>query len=63
MKNIVDDTTMVIRINKELLKYGLFSSIKVKVSKERVLLIGNVNHTKNDSKKKNSLTTQKLRKQ
>ncbi len=40
--NIVDDTTMVIRINKELLKHGLFSSIKVRVSEGRVLLIGNV---------------------
>ncbi|MCA4774316.1 BON domain-containing protein, partial [Wolbachia endosymbiont of Mansonella perstans] len=40
--NIVDDTTMVIRINKGLLKHGLFSSIKVKVSEGRVLLIGNV---------------------
>ena len=40
--NIIDDTTMVIRVNKELLKYGLFSSIKVKVSEGRVLLIGNV---------------------
>lgn len=40
--NIIDDTTMVIRINKGLLKHGLFSSIKVKVSEGRVLLIGNV---------------------
>ncbi|MGL9761331.1 MAG: BON domain-containing protein [Wolbachia sp.] len=40
--NIVDDTTMVIRINKVLLKHGLFSSIKIKVSEGRVLLIGNV---------------------
>ncbi|NUY39642.1 BON domain-containing protein [Wolbachia endosymbiont of Litomosoides brasiliensis] len=40
--NIVDDTTMAIRINKELLKHGLFSSIKVKVSEGRILLIGNV---------------------
>ncbi|MCA4775380.1 BON domain-containing protein [Wolbachia endosymbiont of Mansonella ozzardi] len=40
--NIVDDTTMVIRINKGLLKHGLFSAIKVKVSEGRVLLIGNV---------------------
>ncbi|QKX02792.1 BON domain-containing protein [Wolbachia endosymbiont of Litomosoides sigmodontis] len=40
--NIVDDTTMAIRINKELLKHGLFSSIKVRVSEGRVLLIGNV---------------------
>lgn len=45
--NIIDDTTIVIRINKELLKHGLFSSIKVKVSEGRVLLIGNVdNHEK-----------------
>jgi len=41
--NIVDDTTTVIRINKELLKHGLFSSISVKISEGRVLLIGNVN--------------------
>ncbi|MGL9731947.1 MAG: BON domain-containing protein [Wolbachia sp.] len=40
--NIVDDTTVVIRINKVLLKHGLFSSIKIKVSEGRVLLIGNV---------------------
>jgi osmotically-inducible protein OsmY len=40
--NIIDDTNMVIRINKGLLKHGLFSSIKVKVSEGRVLLIGNV---------------------
>ncbi|WP_174515830.1 BON domain-containing protein [Wolbachia endosymbiont of Cardiocondyla obscurior] len=40
--NIIDDTTMVIRINKVLLKHGLFSSIKVKVSEGRVLLIGSV---------------------
>ncbi len=40
--NIIDDTTMVIRINKGLLKHGLFSSIKVKVSEGRVLLIGSV---------------------
>lgn len=40
--NIVDDTTMIIRINKGLLKHGLFSSIKVKVSEGRALLIGNV---------------------
>jgi len=45
--NIIDDTTIVIRINKGLLKHGLFSSIKVKVSEGRVLLIGNVdNHEK-----------------
>lgn len=40
--NIIDDTSMVIKINKGLLKHGLFSSIKVKVSEGRVLLIGNV---------------------
>ncbi|MGL9732494.1 MAG: BON domain-containing protein [Wolbachia sp.] len=40
--NIVDDTTMIIRINRVLLKHGLFSSVKVKVSEGRVLLIGNV---------------------
>lgn len=40
--NIVDDTTTTIIINKELLKYGLFSSIKVKINEGRVLLIGNV---------------------
>ncbi len=40
--NIVDDTTIIIRINKELLKHGLFSPVKVKVSEGRVLLIGNV---------------------
>ncbi|WP_068652472.1 BON domain-containing protein [Wolbachia endosymbiont of Trichogramma pretiosum] len=45
--NVIDDTTIVIRINKGLLKHGLFSSIKVKVSEGRVLLIGNVdNHEK-----------------
>lgn len=45
--NIIDDTTIVIRINKGLFKHGLFSSIKVKVSEGRVLLIGNVdNHEK-----------------
>ncbi|WP_353287499.1 BON domain-containing protein [Wolbachia endosymbiont (group B) of Gerris lacustris] len=42
--NIIDDTTIVIRINKGLLKHGLFSSIKVKVSEGRVLLIGNVDN-------------------
>ncbi|WP_333023790.1 BON domain-containing protein [Wolbachia endosymbiont of Pentidionis agamae] len=40
--NTVDDTTLLIRINKELLKHGLFSSIRVKVSEGRILLIGNV---------------------
>ena len=40
--NTIDDTTMMIRINKGLLKHGLFSSIKVKISEGRVLLIGNV---------------------
>ncbi|WP_168464223.1 BON domain-containing protein [Wolbachia endosymbiont of Ctenocephalides felis wCfeT] len=40
--NIIDDTAMVIKINKGLLKHGLFSSIKAKVSEGRVLLIGNV---------------------
>ncbi|MBV0899251.1 MAG: BON domain-containing protein [Wolbachia endosymbiont of Fragariocoptes setiger] len=40
--NIVDDTSILIKINKELLKYGLFSSINVKVSEGRVLLMGNV---------------------
>ncbi|MDD9332009.1 MAG: BON domain-containing protein [Wolbachia sp.] len=40
--NIIDDTTMVIRINKGFLKHGIFSSVKVKVSEGRVLLIGNV---------------------
>lgn len=40
--NIIDDTSMVIRINKGLFKHGLFSSIRVKVSEGRVLLIGNV---------------------
>ncbi|MCV3769543.1 MAG: BON domain-containing protein [Wolbachia pipientis] len=40
--NIVDDTSLIIRINKGLLKHGLFSFVKVKVSEGRVLLIGNV---------------------
>ncbi|MDG7056087.1 MAG: BON domain-containing protein [Wolbachia endosymbiont of Meromenopon meropis] len=40
--NLVDDAAMTIKINKELLKHGLFSSIKVKISEGRVLLIGNV---------------------
>ncbi|MDN5247792.1 MAG: BON domain-containing protein [Wolbachia endosymbiont of Tyrophagus putrescentiae] len=44
--SIVDDTTILISINKELLKHKLFSSIKVKVSEGRVLLIGNVNTPK-----------------
>ncbi|WP_339046205.1 BON domain-containing protein [Candidatus Mesenet endosymbiont of Agriotes lineatus] len=38
----IDDTTIVIRINKELLNHNLFSSIKVKVNEGRVLLIGSV---------------------
>lgn len=41
--NIVDDTAMIIRINSELIKYGLFTSVIVKVSEGRVLLIGGVN--------------------
>ncbi|MGL9725276.1 MAG: BON domain-containing protein [Wolbachia sp.] len=44
--NTIDDTTIVIRINKGLLKYGLFSSIKVKISEGRILLIGNVDTPK-----------------
>lgn len=40
--NVVDDTTTLIKVNKELLKNGLFSSIRVKVSEGRVLLIGSV---------------------
>lgn len=54
LENIIDDTTIVIRINKRLLKHGLFSSIKVKVSEGRVLLIGNVD---NDEKQ---LTEEKI---
>ncbi|GHM57884.1 MAG: BON domain-containing protein [Candidatus Mesenet longicola] len=38
----IDDTTVMIRINKELLNNNLFSSIKVKVDEGRVLLIGSV---------------------
>lgn len=38
----IDDTTIMIRINKELLNHNLFSPIKVKVNEGRVLLIGNV---------------------
>ncbi|WP_339047067.1 BON domain-containing protein [Candidatus Mesenet endosymbiont of Phosphuga atrata] len=38
----IDDTTIMIRINKELLNNNLFSSIKVKVDEGRVLLIGSV---------------------
>lgn len=38
----IDDTTIMIRINKELLNNNLFSSIKVKVNEGRVLLIGSV---------------------
>jgi osmotically-inducible protein OsmY len=40
--NIIDDTTIMVRINKGLLKHKLFTSIRVKVSEGRVLLIGNV---------------------
>ncbi|OEY86682.1 BON domain-containing protein [Wolbachia pipientis] len=40
--NIIDDTTIMIKINKSLLKHKLFMSIRVKVSEGRVLLIGNV---------------------
>ncbi len=40
--NIVDDTTIMIKINKSLLKHKLFTSIRVKISEGRVLLIGNV---------------------
>ncbi len=38
----IDDATIMIRINKELLNYNLFSSVKVKVNEGRVLLLGNV---------------------
>ncbi len=40
--NIVDDTTIMIKINKSLLKHKLFTSVRVKISEGRVLLIGNV---------------------
>ncbi|MGN7618625.1 MAG: BON domain-containing protein [Ehrlichia sp.] len=38
----IDDTAILIRINKELFKVGLFPQVIVKVSEGRVLLIGHV---------------------
>ena len=38
----IDDTAILIRINKELFNVGLFPIVTVKVSEGRVLLIGNV---------------------
>ncbi|WDM85107.1 BON domain-containing protein [Ehrlichia sp. JZT12] len=38
----IDDTAILIRINKELFKAGLFPKVVVKVSEGRVLLIGHV---------------------
>ena len=38
----IDDTAILIRINKELFKVGLFPQVTVKVSEGRILLIGHV---------------------
>ena len=38
----IDDTAILIRINKELFKVGLFPQVTVKVSEGRVLLLGHV---------------------
>ncbi|AHX05830.1 BON domain protein [Ehrlichia chaffeensis str. Liberty] len=38
----IDDTAILIRINKELFKAGLFPQVTVKVSEGRILLIGHV---------------------
>ncbi|WP_395878102.1 BON domain-containing protein [Ehrlichia muris] len=38
----IDDTAILIRVNKELFKVGLFPQVTVKVSEGRVLLIGHV---------------------
>ncbi|WP_045809368.1 BON domain-containing protein [Candidatus Neoehrlichia procyonis] len=38
----IDDTAILIKINKELFKIGIFSSVTVKVNEGRVLLLGNV---------------------
>ncbi|KJV65535.1 BON domain protein [Ehrlichia cf. muris str. EmCRT] len=38
----IDDTAILIRVNKELFKVGLFPQVTVKVSEGRILLIGHV---------------------
>ncbi|MCU7611692.1 BON domain-containing protein [Anaplasma capra] len=40
--DVIDDAAILIKINKELFQYGMFSSITVRVSEGRVLLMGTV---------------------
>ncbi|GAT75570.1 transport-associated domain-containing protein [Ehrlichia ruminantium] len=46
----IDDTAILIRINKELFNAGLFPIVTVKVSEGRVLLIGNVKSSEDQIK-------------
>lgn len=41
--DVIDDASIMIRINRELLKLGIFYAVTVKVSEGRVLLLGTVN--------------------
>ncbi|MGN7679070.1 MAG: BON domain-containing protein [Anaplasma sp.] len=40
--DVIDDAAILIKINKELFRYGIFSTVTVRVSEGRVLLMGTV---------------------
>ncbi|MDB1135545.1 BON domain-containing protein [Candidatus Anaplasma sp. TIGMIC] len=40
--DVIDDASILIKLNRELFRYGIFSSVTAKVSEGRVLLLGTV---------------------